>query len=437
MAGKPIVRFENVSKRFRIHHERARSIQDLLVSGFRRRDTSEEFWALRDISFVAEPGVSLGIIGSNGSGKSTLLKLLTRILTPTSGRITVDGRVSALLELGAGFHPELSGRDNVFLNASILGLPRRDVASRFDAIVRFAGLERFIDIPVKHYSSGMYARLGFAVAINVDPDILLIDEVLSVGDEAFQDRCLEAIRRFHQAGKTLILVSHDVASVCNICTDCLWISEGQIRAHGSPRIVVADYQASAHGLAASNLATEVGNPDLATLMPSASGEVPDRWGSGEVEILEVDFLNMTGKASATYRAGDSLTIRVRYRAHERIDRPVFGIGINTVDNVHVTGPNTKADDLTIAAIAGEGCVTYDIRDLPLQPGEYRVSVSIYDESCTHAYDYHDRRYAFRVLPSAPGPQYGVLRLPASWNHQPIGGVTQDEIGSAGLRGSGV
>src|SRR5262245_10267516 len=225
MSEQPSVRFENVSKRFGIRHERARSFQDLLISGFRRGETSEEFWALRDVSFVAEPGASLGIIGPNGSGKSTLLKLLTRILTPTSGRITVDGRVSALLELGAGFHPELSGRDNVFLNASILGLPRREVAARFDAIVRFAGLERFIDIPVKHYSSGMYARLGFAVAINVDPDILLIDEVLSVGDERFQERCLEAIRRFHQAGKTLILVSHDVGSIQNICTDCMWLEE--------------------------------------------------------------------------------------------------------------------------------------------------------------------------------------------------------------------
>jgi hypothetical protein len=261
--------------------------------------------------------------------------------------------------------------------------------------------------------------------------------VLSVGDEAFQDRCLEAIRRFHQAGKTLILVSHDVASVCNICTDCLWISEGQIRAHGSPRIVVADYQAAAHQGGTSNLAAEVGNPDLAALMPSATSGVPDRWGSGEAEIVAVEFVDARGQAGATYRSGDFLSIRVHYRAHERIGRPVFGLGINTVDNVHVTGPNTKADDLTIASIAGEGCVTYDIRDLPLQPGEYRVSVSIYDESCTHAYDYHDRRYAFRVLPSGPGPQYGVMRLPAAWRHEAHGGVEHEEIGIAGLRGSGL
>src|SRR5947208_100947 len=242
--NEPAIRFDNVSKRFTIHHERARSFQDLLIHRFRANATSEEFWALRDLSFDVEIGSALGIVGSNGSGKSTLLKLVTRILAPTSGRVSVGGRVSALLELGAGFHPELTGRDNVFLNASILGLRRRDIAARFDSIVKFAGLERFIDIPVKHYSSGMYARLGFAVAINVDPDVLLMDEVLSVGDESFQSRCLEAIYRLHRAGKTLLLVSHDVASVCNICNDAIWLDGGVIRAHGAPRIVVGEYLAA-------------------------------------------------------------------------------------------------------------------------------------------------------------------------------------------------
>jgi len=429
MAGTPIVRFDNVSKRFRIRHERARSFQDLLISGFRRGDSSEEFWALRDVTFVAEPGVSLGIIGANGSGKSTLLKLLTRILTPTSGKITVDGRVSALLELGAGFHPELSGRDNVFLNASILGLPRREVAARFDSIVRFAGLERFIDIPVKHYSSGMYARLGFAVAINVDPDILLIDEVLSVGDEGFQDRCLDAIRRFHRAGKTLILVSHDVASVCNICTDCMWIEEGRIRAHGPPRMVVADYQAAAHsvpkGVRATPSPTAVGEgrgegaAPYRTPVPEDAADyaaIPDRWGSREAEILDVAFLDESGNQSRLFRTGDRMSLRIRYRAHETLERPVFGLGITTVDGVHVTGPNTKADEVPIPTISGEGQVTYGVDALPLLPGEYYVSVSIYDETCTHPYDYHDRRYSFRVLPSAPGSQYGIVQLPARWTH---------------------
>src|SRR5439155_3256927 len=240
------VRFDSVSKRFTIHHERARSFQDLLVHGLRRGDSSEEFWALREISFAAEPGAAIGIVGTNGSGKSTLLKLATRILRPTSGKVTVSGRVSALLELGAGFHPELSGRDNVFLNASILGMQRREVAARFDAIVRFAELERLIDVPVKHYSSGQHARLGFAVAVHVDPDVLLIDEVLSVGDETFQERCLEAIYRFRRAGKTILFVSHDLASVRSLCTEAIWLDQGRVRAHGEPGTVVADYFAAAH-----------------------------------------------------------------------------------------------------------------------------------------------------------------------------------------------
>jgi lipopolysaccharide transport system ATP-binding protein len=318
----------------------------------------------------------------------------------------VDGRVSALLELGAGFHPELSGRDNVFLNASILGLPRSEVAARFDSIVRFAGLERFIDIPVKHYSSGMYARLGFAVAINVDPDILLIDEVLSVGDEAFQERCMEAIRRFHQAGKTLILVSHDVGSICNICTDAIWLEGGRIRAHGPPRMVVADYQAAAH--------SEVGDTSLDDLTGAPS--VPDRWGSGEAEIVNVEFWDAEGTRAALFRTGEPFSICVEYRAHGHVARPVFGLAITTVDGVHVTGPNTKVDDVSIPSIEGSGRVVYAVDGLPLQPGEYHVSASIYDESCTHAYDYHDRRFSFRVLPSGPGPYYGILLLPARWTH---------------------
>src|SRR4051812_19501674 len=325
---EPAIRFEHVSKRFTIHHERARSFQDLLVRRFHRSDTREDFWALRDVSFDVEPGTALELVGSNGSGKSTLLKLLTRILTPTSGRIVVDGRGSALLEFGAGFHPELSGRDNVFLNASILGLPRRDVAARFDDIVRFAELERFIDIPVKHYSSGMYARLGFAVAINVDPDILLIDEVLAVGDEGFQDRCMEAIRRFHLAGKTLILVSHDVGSVYNICTDCIWLEDGRIRAQGAPRTVVADYQANSH--ARLSRVNEISGGGEVFAGGGFSGVVGDRWGSGEAEILDVAFVDGDGRPSSEFRPGDSLIIRIRYQAHQRIERPVFGVAINTV-----------------------------------------------------------------------------------------------------------
>ena len=404
--SRALVRFEGVSKRFQIYHERARSFQDLFVRRFRRGTASEEFWALRDVSFDAEPGAALGIIGTNGSGKSTLLKLATRILQPTSGRITVRGRVSALLELGAGFHPELSGRDNVFLNASILGLPRQEVASRFDAIVKFAGLERFIDIPVKHYSSGMYARLGFAVAIHVDPDVLLMDEVLAVGDEAFQARCLEAIGRLHRAGKTLIIVSHDLDAISQVCTEAIWLDGGTIRARGDPLTVAREYRAASHGDPAAASTKE--------RAPTAPLPHAARWGHGGASVTSVDFVGL-GRDGAV-RSGDSLEIHIHYDAPTHIERPVFGLAIATMGGVHVTGPNSRLGKLEIAAIEGAGCVCYSIDELPLVPGLYSVSASLYDETCTHAYDYHDHMYALTVEPGEHDERYGVVRLPGRWSH---------------------
>ncbi len=406
---EPAVSFKIVSKRFTIHHERARSFQDLLVRRFRGSVTSEEFWALRDVSFAIEPGGALGIVGSNGSGKSTLLKLVTRILAPTSGSVTVRGRVSALLELGAGFHPELTGRDNVFLNASILGLRRRDVAARFDSIVRFAGLERFIDIPVKHYSSGMAARLGFAVAINVDPDVLLIDEVLSVGDEAFQERCLEEIHRFHRAGKTLLLVSHDLESIRELCTEAVWLDGGHVAARGAPDDTIAAYLAQVHARP-----DHAGDEDGAASSPVGG----NRWGSGEVEVLGVDFLDAAEAPVTEIVSGAPLSIRVSYRAHERVERPVVGLAITTADGVVVTGPNTRFGGYAIPYFEGDGSVTYAIDPLPLLPGDYLVTAAIYDHSCRHPYDHHERMYRLAVTPGVTdGERSGLVRFPAHWSHQ--------------------
>src|SRR3954447_14889546 len=258
----PAIRFDGVAKRFTIHHERARSLPDALVHLFQRRGWREDFWALRDVSFAVAPGEALGVIGANGSGKSTLLKLATRLLTPTHGRVAVQGRVAALLELGAGFHPELSGRDNVYLNASILGIPRRRIDERFADIVGFAGLERFVDTPVKRYSSGMQARLGFAVAVHVDPDVLLLDEVLAVGDLQFQERCLERIRALHAEGRTVLLVSHDLAAVQALCTRVLWIHDGTVRALGPPDEVAAVYREALLGAPGARALGSPAPPDI-------------------------------------------------------------------------------------------------------------------------------------------------------------------------------
>ena len=233
--------FDNVSKRFIIHHERNRSFQDVVVNLFRSKGTREEFWALRNVSFVVRQGETVGIIGENGSGKSTTLKLISRIIEPTAGKVAINGTLSSLLELGAGFHPELNGRENVFLNGSLLGFSRREMRGKFDEIVAFSELERFIDVPVKHYSSGMYMRLAFGIAINVDPDILLIDEVLAVGDTAFQDKCLQKIRDFRRQGKTILFVSHALETVQNICDRAIWLDHGSIKAAGESKQVVSEY----------------------------------------------------------------------------------------------------------------------------------------------------------------------------------------------------
>lgn len=408
---RPSVEFDRVSKRFAIYRERARSFQDLFIHRFRRGRASEEFWALRDVSFVAEPGAAIGIIGTNGSGKSTLLKLATRILRPTTGRIGVRGRVSALLELGAGFHPELSGRENVFLNGSILGLPRQEVAARFDAIVRFAELERFIDIPVKHYSSGMYARLGFAVAIHVDPDVLLMDEVLAVGDEAFHARCLEAITRLHRVGKTLLLVSHDLDAICQVCTEVIWLDGGRVRARGDPVTVAREYRATAHGDPAA--ASTGARAASAEVVPRAA-----RWGHGGAEIRGVHFKVPGRPVGEPVRSGGALEIEVRYLARERIERPVFGLAIATAGGVRVAGPNTGFDRFGIPAIQGDGAVCYRVERLPLLPGHYLVSASLYDETCTHAYDYHDHMYELVVEPGDHQERYGIVWLAGRWAHAP-------------------
>lgn len=254
-AGQPALVLEDISKRFVIRHQTVRTFQDALINLVHRTTGSaEDFWAVRNVTLVLPRGKTLGIIGENGSGKSTILKLITRILEPTSGRVEVNGRVSALIELGAGFHPDLSGRENIYLNGSILGIDRRAMDRKFDEIVSFSELERFIDTPVKHYSSGMYARLGFSVAIAVDPDILIVDEVLSVGDESFQRKCGARINEFRRAGKTIILVSHDLRSIRRMCDHVLWLQHGVTRGAGPAGRVIRQYL------------SEVGMPEEAALV---------------------------------------------------------------------------------------------------------------------------------------------------------------------------
>jgi len=404
----PLIEVRNVSKRFRYHRE-GRSFQQSFINWLWRRrrapQRAEEafFWPLRDISFSVQRGDSLGIIGHNGSGKSTLLKLLTGILEPTAGEIQVRGRVSSLLELGAGFHPDLTGRENIYLNGSMYGLSRAQMRERIDSIIDFAELHEFIDTPVKHYSSGMYVRLGFAVAIHSDPDLLLVDEVLAVGDAAFQYKCLDAVQSFRQAGGTLVLVTHDLSSIRTICNRALWLEKGEIQAAGAPLDVTLAY---IHRVAERDQGQE-----QSPLPELQSGE---RWGSGHAQITAVELCGASGQPQTVFHNGECMEIRLRYRRAPQIEPPVLGLAIHDQNGIHICGPNTDFGQLSLPAEPSAGEVSYHIPALPLLPGTYIVTVAAVDRATQETYDYHDRAYSFRVYPGVSLEQYGLVTLNGEW-----------------------
>lgn len=398
------IEVEGVWKKFRVYHERNQTLKEIFLR--RRKDTYEDFWALRDVSFALPRATTLGIIGENGSGKSTLLKILARILRPDKGTFSVTGKVSTLLELGAGFHPELTGRENIFLNGSILGLNQREIAARYDDIVAFSELERFIDTPVKNYSSGMYVRLGFAVAINVEPDILLIDEVLAVGDEAFQRKCSDKIFEFKTSGKTIVLVSHGLEAVRNICDQVIWLHQGEIKGCGDASEVVDLYLRQVN---------EEENRKSGQRHDVSSTQ-GTRVGSLEAEISQVSFSQANGQPTSVFKTNDPFMARISYKAHQEIRNPVFGVAIYRSDGVHITGPNTKVNRQQIDVIFGEGTVEYRIDSLPLLPGTYFFSASIYDNACLKAYDHHEKMYSFKVLPGGSEETHGLTRIPSEWKH---------------------
>jgi lipopolysaccharide transport system ATP-binding protein len=418
-----VVTLEHVTKRFDLDRGRPRAFQELFTSRRRAPRQPETLLALDDVSFELEEGGTLGLVGPNGTGKSTVLKLVARILEPTSGLVTVRGRVAALLELGAGFHPDLTGRENVLLNGSIMGINPRDMRRRLDAIVAFSELERFIDMPVKHYSSGMYMRLGFAAAVNMDARTLLIDEVLAVGDQAFQNKCRDKISALRRDGITILLVSHDPNAVRDLCASALWLEGGKVLARGGADEVLEAYFASVMEREEARFAAEHGR--------SAAPLSGDRWGSGEVEIVGVDVLGADGVERHVVASGEPFTVRVRYFARQRVEGPVFGLAIHRDDGVHVSGPNTQDAGLRIAAVEGGGEVCYHVGRLALLPGAYELSASCYDSSCTHPYDHHHRRYLFRVHAGSVRERHGLLHMPCEWTHEAQTGGAFPDGPSAG------
>jgi ABC-type polysaccharide/polyol phosphate transport system ATPase subunit len=396
----------------------------------------ETFQALKGITFSVPKGSTYGIVGRNGSGKSTMLKCVAGITKPTSGRLVVTGRVSALIELGAGFHPEISGRENVFINGIMLGLSKREIVRRFDEIVDFAELRDFIDAPVKTYSSGMYMRLGFAVAIHVDPDVLLVDEVLAVGDEGFTHKCLDKFAEFRRRGKTILIVTHALPLVERFCDEALWIDAGEAKASGDPRRVIGAYITDVEhdeetALAADDARARVqadstapdGESATAAASPVTAGDAPadmsrtteGRWGSREIEITDVTLFGADALAGHVFQYGERVTIRLRVRAPQRVTDFVFGVGVFNAEGVCCYGTNTWIEEMASREFSGEGDVRFVIESLDLTEGTYKLDVAAHNKD-GYPYDYHRLLYTFRV--KSRTKDVGIYRPRHHWEFSP-------------------
>ena len=389
---------DGVSKKYRWHRDKRTSIKERFARG--KPEMLDEFWALKDVSLEVPAGTTFGLVGHNGSGKSTLLKLMAGIIRPTTGSIATAGRMSALLEVGAGFHPELTGRENVYLNGSILGLSRKQIDASIDGIVDFAGIGDFIDTPVKVYSSGMYVRLGFSIAVTVDPEVLLVDEIVAVGDEEFQRKCFDHLHDLHRKGTTIVLVSHSLSIVENLCQAAAWLDHGELKMLGESRSVVRGY-------------LDAVNEDEAHSAVADDGAATEehRLGSGEVQVTDVDLLDGKGKKVKALVAGEPATVRMHYRVSEPVPDAVFGLGFVHESGVSVAGPNSGATLQIRDLRAGEGYVDFQVPDLLFQPGIFEITTAVVHQG--HVYDYRDRAFDLRVR-GAGTDEPGLVRLPGSW-----------------------
>ena len=361
----PVVRFDNVSKLYQIGSGHG-SLREALASlstwmlgrGTREPSDANLLWALKDVSFDLEPGQVLGVVGRNGAGKTTLLKLLSRVVQPTSGRIDARGRVSALIELGAGFHPDLTGRENVYLNGAILGLSRKEIDRKFDSIVAFAELAKFIDTPVKRYSSGMYARLGFAVAAHSDPDMLLVDEVLAVGDLSFQQKCYDFIHSFVTAGRATIFVSHSMYVLEQLCTELLWLDEGRVMMVGKPGDVLSAYLEFMDERAISNRVT-----------------VDDR--SGHLAVGTVRFSDVVGRERDVFASGQDIVVTIPYHASVPVPRPHFSLGVCLGNEPPLFLASMLVDGHAPEIVDGDGELKCIFRSVPLLPRVYTLYCEVW------------------------------------------------------------
>jgi lipopolysaccharide transport system ATP-binding protein len=404
--AEPSITFEGIWKKFRRgeHHD---SLRDLIPALLRRLSKAgrpqglakEEFWAVHNVSFQAKAGDSIGIIGPNGAGKSTILKLLTRILKPTLGRCHVHGRVGALIEVAAGFHPDLTGRENVYLQGAIMGMKRAEISRKFDEIVEFAGVREFIETPVKRYSSGMNARLGFSIAAHLDPEVLIIDEVLSVGDSGFQDRCIARMRGLLRQGIPLVFVSHNLQAVQDLCNQVLVLNRGEVAFQGPPQEGIRKYR------------NMVWTPPPGV----AKQERP----MVPIWIAGVQFLDEKQSATDFFKTGSEMTVRIQYEASRRMDQIHVAVEIHRIDGVYCYGINTNMDRVELRNIEGKGEVDLRFPALNLLPGSYSVSVGILDNDSIAAHDVHHLAYQLTVV--SERRDHGFVFLEHEWRQSTVRG----------------
>ncbi len=420
------IQVDKVSKKYQIGHVNPtlrEHITNVMTLKFLKKKSEQDvMWALKDVSLSIQHGETVGIIGRNGAGKSTLLKVLSKITYPTSGTTRVQGRVISLLEVGTGFHDELTGRENIFLNGSILGMPKKDVRRQMDAIIEYSGVEQFIDTPIKRYSSGMRLRLGFAVAAHLDPDILIVDEVLAVGDAQFQKKCLDTIRKLRESARTILFVSHNLAVVENLCERCVWIDQGQVQMDGESGAVIRDYQESSRE-----------NKAVTVELDSTTG----RRGTGKIRFNGLEFLSPDGMSQKIIRAGDPVVMRFHYTATEAVPFPSFGFKMYTESGVLVTETSTSHHSIYIPSIEpGVGYLDLNITSLNLLAARFTISLWVTDQTGVTVHDNVENAVIVEVEPANlynsnwfADSRFGIVYFPQKWD---LSGIPNAENPTAKL-----
>jgi ABC-type polysaccharide/polyol phosphate transport system ATPase subunit len=401
------IRIDEVSRRFRVYPKETRTLKELIVS--RGRGRGEDVWALSGVSVHAQPGEAIGLVGRNGSGKTTLLKLIAEIIKPTQGRVEVGGRVASLLELGAGFHPEFTGRENVFLNGALLGLSRAQIRERLDEIVDFAGIGHYVDLPVRTYSAGMYMRLGFAVAAHVDADVLLLDEIFAVGDEEFQRKCFGRISQFKQGAGTIVFVSHDAAAVERLCERAVLLHRGTVEFDGPTHEAILRYR--------SHLARER-DPEERTAGLT-------EWGSGDARIAQVTLQGADGESRTQFVAGEQLTIRLRVVAERPIPAPVLSFELREWGGALIAGGSQ--DTAELGWDGGEHVFRFDVDELPVADGRFKLRFGLTSADGAHLYHWLDDAIRLYVIPQERTG--GLVRLEGRWSREEIGAQTESQVGA--------